>query len=84
MTSSSSKTALYLTSKIKFMLENKDLYKNHSANHWYDEINFNITEVAEEVIKNFPDARIIQYYENGFKFKWNNIYIKVNNYEEYN
>lgn len=80
MTSSSSKIASYLTSSITFMLENKDLYENLPANYWYDEMNFDISDIANEVKKNFPESQIIQIYNNGFKIKLNKTIIIINNY----
>jgi len=78
----SSKIALYLTSSIKYMLNNRDLYENCDTNYWFPEKNFNINDVANEVIKNFPNSYIIDINSNGFNFKWNKMIIKISNHED--
>lgn len=81
---SSSIIASHLTSDIKFMLHNRDIFGDHSMNYWYDETDFDINEVAKNVAKQFPNSRVIEVYENGFKINWNGTIMNISNSEEYN
>lgn len=76
------KIADYLTSDIIFMIDNKDIYDHNNFNLWYDEIDFDINDVAKHILSKFPNSTLINMYHNGFNFKWNNMIIYIrNNYD---
>ncbi len=77
---SSSIIAENLTNDIKFMID----FKDNDTSYWYDELDFDINEVAKRVTSNFTGAKLIEINQNGFKFRWNNMNININNYDEYN
>lgn len=74
----------HLTSDISFMLDHKKIFNDINFNLWYDEIDFDIKEVAKEVISKFPNSRLLEVYHDGFKFKWNKYIIYIKNFDEYN
>lgn len=79
----SSIIANYLTSDINFIMQNKDLFYD-TMDYWYDETDFDINQVANKVISNFPNAKLISVGSNCFKFRWNNNIINISNYDYYN
>jgi len=73
-----------LTSDIKFLLSNRDIFGDYPTSYWYDETDFDIEEVAKNVANQFPDSRVIEVFQNGFKINWNGTIINISNCEEYN
>lgn len=67
-----------LTRDIKFMID----FSDNNNSYWYNETDFDINEIAKNVISNFPGAKLISLWINGFKFKWNNMILTIDNYDE--
>jgi len=75
---SSQLIAKNLTRDINFMID----FSNNDVSYWYDETDFNINDIANNVISNFPGSTLISVWNNGFKFRWNNKILTVDNYDE--